>query len=330
MSKISDTVHKALCMGRLITVYSSDETATSIEAVKSWSICPGGTAGNMAFALARLGTATGFIGCVGNDDPGLKLKETLVSSGIDARGVRIISDSLTGWIWSLRIPNGNASFHSPQLSFENFADSQLSSFDIDPIWFDSSTFFIPQALVLGPERSRSAILYAKELVEKVGGTTFFDMNFRRFAWQTKEEAIERSRDFAKTCEFIQISLEDCQVFFGVDSVQKLSPLLPNARGLLLTKGAAGCQYLLDGNIDSIPGINVQVADSSLGGDVFFAAFISKVGKFGLDSLSNPDACKDYVRFANAAGALAVTKQRSLTAFPMVEDIENFLSANAVA
>jgi fructokinase len=314
-------------MGRIISVFSSDDTSTSIEEIKSWTVAPGGIAGLNAFALSKLGIPTAFVGCVGNDDTGLSLKNSLQQQGVDVQGIRVVSDSQTAWIWSLRHPNGDRSFHSPQLSLEHFADGQLSPFDLDPDWFEKDMFYIPQAGILGLENGRKAMLYGKELTERAQGTTFFDANFRRFAWQSREEAVELTTKFAKTSEFVQISIEDARIFFNVDSVKGLGNLLPKARGILMTQGAEGCQYLLDGNMGSSPGFDVPVFDSSLGGDAFFAAFISRLALYGVDSISDPAACEEFVRFANAAGALSVTKVRGPDAFPEVKDIEALLSLN---
>jgi len=43
---------------------------------------PGGTAGNVALALATTGVETGFIGCLGEDDHGRRLHQTLQSGGL--------------------------------------------------------------------------------------------------------------------------------------------------------------------------------------------------------------------------------------------------------
>jgi len=44
---------------------------------------PGGTAANVAQALATTGVPTGFVGCLGEDEHGRRLQQTLQASGLD-------------------------------------------------------------------------------------------------------------------------------------------------------------------------------------------------------------------------------------------------------
>jgi len=48
----------------------------------------GGAPANVACALIKLGTSSGFIGCVGKDQPGDELVQLLQLVGVDASGVQ--------------------------------------------------------------------------------------------------------------------------------------------------------------------------------------------------------------------------------------------------
>jgi ribokinase len=57
---------------------------------------PGGKGANQAVAAARLGATVAFVGRVGDDDAGRRLREGLAAEGVDVTHVRVDPDAPTG------------------------------------------------------------------------------------------------------------------------------------------------------------------------------------------------------------------------------------------
>jgi ribokinase len=57
---------------------------------------PGGKGANQAVAAARLGAVVGFVGRVGADDAGRRLRDGLAAEGVDVAHVRVDPDAPTG------------------------------------------------------------------------------------------------------------------------------------------------------------------------------------------------------------------------------------------
>jgi ribokinase len=70
-------------------------------AIRSLWRMPGGSAANTVYALAKLGVVTGFLGAVGEDDPGRMLIADLAKVGVDTRGITVKPGKPTGFVWAI-------------------------------------------------------------------------------------------------------------------------------------------------------------------------------------------------------------------------------------
>ena len=66
----------------------------------------GGSAANVAVALARLGVAVSYVGAVGDDGYGRWVRDDLAREGVDTRAVRAIRDAFTPMVLALIEPSG--------------------------------------------------------------------------------------------------------------------------------------------------------------------------------------------------------------------------------
>jgi ribokinase len=70
-------------------LYQVDEVLTDGEqTVKNFVSRPGGSAANTVFALAKLGTKTGFVGAIGPDEDGKTLLADFMSIGVDTSQIK--------------------------------------------------------------------------------------------------------------------------------------------------------------------------------------------------------------------------------------------------
>ncbi|CAG0934624.1 ribokinase [Thermoflexales bacterium] len=86
--------------------------------------------------------------------------------------------------------------------------------------------------------------------------------------------------------------------------------------VVMTRGAAGCQVLAAGKRQLVPGFHVEAVDTTGAGDCFNGALAVALAR-GLKLV-------EAARYANAAGALAVTRFGAQTALPTDEEVQEFL------
>jgi ribokinase len=92
-----------------------------------------------------------------------------------------------------------------------------------------------------------------------------------------------------------------------------------ARGsssIIMTRGAHGCEVWSNGERQHVPGFRVEAVDTTGAGDCFNGALAVALAR-GLMML-------DAVRYANAAGALAVTRFGAQTSMPVHAEVQEFL------
>jgi len=88
--------------------------------------------------------------------------------------------------------------------------------------------------------------------------------------------------------------------------------------IILTLGSRG-SYVFDNQVQQyVESFSVKALDSTAAGDTFCGAFAVSILTGDHDIIS-------AVRFANAAGALSVTRQGAQTSIPGHEDIEQLLA-----
>ena len=83
-------------------LYLVERILTDGEApIKGVTLSPGGSAANTVYGLAKLGMATGFIGTIGDDDPGQMLLRDFESVGVDSSRIKVKPKAETGSVLCL-------------------------------------------------------------------------------------------------------------------------------------------------------------------------------------------------------------------------------------
>jgi ribokinase len=93
------------------------------------------------------------------------------------------------------------------------------------------------------------------------------------------------------------------------------------QSVVLKRGAAGALVVTREGVRHVPGFQVKVMDTTGAGDAFSAALVVAIA----EGKPLPEA----VRFANAAGALAVTRVGTLPAMPTRAEVDEFLAQRGV-
>ena len=72
-----------ICMGRVAVDLYAEQVYSHLKDAQSFRKYLGGCAGNTAVGTARLGLKSAMFSCVGTDEMGLFLRDTLENEGVD-------------------------------------------------------------------------------------------------------------------------------------------------------------------------------------------------------------------------------------------------------
>lgn len=274
-------------------------------------------------SLARLGRQGGFIGAVGDDDFGRCLLERFAADGVDFSCGRVLPGYTTGTAFIAYFGDGSRRF---VFHWRHSAAGQLSPDFVRAEYFRDTRWLHLTGcnLAITPD-SRDACLAAMHAVD-AEAIVSFDPNIRAELLSADVEQIrELVRPVIERANLIfpsrgeaamltgeaggQTSGQDDGQASGQDESQAGDEAgcrrwAAQGKTVVLKQGESGCRVFTAEGDFAVPGFPVQEVDPTGAGDTFCAAFTVAL----LDELERgrPDLVA-AARFANAAGALAVTR-----------------------
>jgi fructokinase len=318
-------VPKVLCIGELLFDYLADQPGQPLEDVKTWTAYPGGAPANVACAIARLGTPSAYLGCIGQDADGDALAEVLSSVGVNLEGLQRHPLAPTRIVYVTRTLEGDrhfAGFGSTDTT--DFADAQLQASALPAQLFENAQFLVLGTLALAYPHSREAIYRAIELSKAYGLSRLVDLNWRPVFWPDPAEAKPLIYSVLAQADFIKLAQEEAELFFESSDPQAIVNRYPHIQGVFVTAGEQGCHYWLRGITGYVPAFSVNVVDTTGAGDSFTAGLLHQLCQ--QPDLNNPKRVEDIVRYASAVGALTTTQPGAIAAQPTAAQVETFLAA----
>ena len=286
---------------------------------------PGGAPCNVLAMLNRLGHPTAFIGKVGKDIFGLKLKSVLEEAGIGTAGLIVDADARTTLAFVQTFADGDRDF-----SFYRNpgADMLLTADEVDEELIRSSRLFHFGTLSMTHEGVREATKKAVRLAKENGAVISFDPNLRPPLWKSLDEAKEQAAWGFSQCDVLKISDNEIQWFTGEEDfdqgIEKLRreydiPLI------LLSMGRDGSRaYYKDLRVEKAPFLQKGTIETTGAGDTFGGCCLHFVLKYGLNGL-NGERLTEMLTFANAAASIITTRKGALRVMPEAEEVKRFLS-----
>ena len=267
---------------------------------------PGGKGANQAVAAARLGAAVTMIGQVGDDPYGEILVGNLASEGVNTEHISIDGNSATGVAMIAVDEQGQNS-----IVVASGANFSLTAEQIQSAWEKIGEIDI---LVMPLETPLETIFQAAKLARV--------QNVR----VVLNPAPARSLD-PDLLSMIDILIpnehEVLQIAGYIDNgdltVEESARILINqgVNTVVITLGENGVMIVDEKlGVTTIPAFKVDVLDTTAAGDSFVAALA--VGL--VEGKSLIDACS----FANAAGAITVTRMGAQPSLPTRREITEFL------
>ncbi|MDM3846977.1 MAG: carbohydrate kinase [Aphanizomenon gracile PMC638.10] len=317
-----------LCLGEVLFDCLADQLGLKLEEVQSWTPYPGGAPANVACALVKLGTSAGFIGAVGEDEPGNALIKLLEDLGVDTTGVQGHSTAPTRQVYVVRDLAGDRTFAGfGKYDTSEFADTRLEAAKLPTALFNEADFLVVGTLELAYPESEKAVLQALELAEQYDLKIILDVNWRPVFWQDEKTARTKILSLVKRCDFLKLTKEEAQWLFNTTDPGAITYRLNSLEGVLVTDGEHGCAYCLGENEGKMPAFSISVVDTTGAGDSFLAGFIHQLQQVGIHGLKDADTAKRIVTYASAVGALTTIKPGAIASQPTAAEVDAFLASH---
>lgn len=319
---------RVLCLGEILFDCLADQLGLKLEEVKSWTPYPGGAPANVACALVKLGTTAGFIGAVGEDEPGNVLVKLLQEVGVDTTGVQRHPTAPTRQVYVTRDLSGDRTFAGfGQHDTTEFADTRLDAKQLPHLLFQEADFLVLGTLELAYPETEQAIYCALDLAEQYDLKIVLDVNWRPVFWQDPNIARQKIQDTFKRVDFLKLAKEEAEWLFNTIDPGAITYRLDSVEGVLITDGDKGCAYCLGENEGKLPSFAVDVVDTTGAGDSFLAGFIHQLSHHGIQKLRDAEIAKQIVTYASAVGALTTIKAGAIASQPTAAEVEAFLATH---
>ncbi|WP_207590989.1 PfkB family carbohydrate kinase [Halomontanus rarus] len=250
----------------------------------------GGSAANVAVALAGLGVRSELVGSVGDDDNGRLAKCELEDAGVCLDGLAVVEDAPTAVKYLLVDDAGEVSILG-----NDGANEAVRPADVDPDRVRRADH-----VHLTSQRPETAS-YIATVASEAGVPVSFDPG-RRLGDRDYTETLVRADVVFATDHEAEAILES---EYAARADDQLVAVTAGSDGAVL--------HAPDGRV-SHPGFDVDPVDTSGAGDAFAAGFIATSLGLGLgpdcDTENDADdsARRRTLEFANACGALAASRE----------------------
>ncbi len=270
-----------------------------------FSTAPGGKGANQAVAAARAGGKVTFIARVGDDVFGTQAVAGFVADGIQSGHVIKDPDSPSGVALIFVDERGENS-----IAVASGANARLTS---DDIVSAHDAIASAGVLVTQLETPLETVRAAVELAAEHGVRVVLN----------PAPAQPLGVEILQHVSVLTPNETEAELLTGIEiandaavlaAAQKLNSL--GVESILITLGSRGAFLLDTDQAELVPGFDVEAVDTTAAGDVFNGALAV--------ALAERRPLAEAVRFANAAGALAVTKLGAQPSAPTREEIEKML------
>ena len=327
-----------VCLGRFGVDFYAQQIGARLEDVTSFAKYLGGSSANTAFGCARLGLAAGLISRIGNDANGRFLVETIAKEGCDTSHVGVDPQRLTA-----AVVLGIKDKDTFPLIFlrENCADMAIDEGDIEEAYIASSRALLITGTHFSTEHINRISNLALDRARANDVRTVLDIDYRPVLWGLTSRGDGETRFIPSdgvTAHLQKIlprfdlvigTIEEFNIAGGsleiMDSLRAVRAVT-NAT-LVVKRGPMGCAVIegaVPASLDEAfngEGVTVEVLNVLGAGDAFSAGFLS-----GWVKGEAYDRC---ARYANACGALVVSRHGCAPAMPTRVELDYFI-ANAAS
>jgi len=265
--------------------------------ITSHTVSCGGQMATALAACAALGLRTAYVGAIGDDDNGRRIRAELERRGVDVsllmtrecdnRFAVITVDERTGERIVLWDRDERLNLGREEISAAAIAAARLVHVD---------------------DEDQEAAIVAATLARDAGVPATSDI----------DRLTNRTGELVSAVSIPIFNEHSLPAITGEADIERaLRQLRRSHAGILcVTLGPRGAMMLVGDELVFEPGCEVAAVDTTGAGDVFRAGFIH--------ALLNGEPPHDLLRFANAAAAISCTRQGAISSVPSMEEVENLM------
>ncbi|MBT6123233.1 MAG: carbohydrate kinase [Candidatus Puniceispirillum sp.] len=295
----------------------------------------GGSAGNIAVALSRLGKDVSLVSVLSADSVGAFTKTRLEHYGVGTDYVRFADKGHERLARnSLAVAETRPDDAEVVIYRNGAADLLLCTEDVVSLDFKGASALIVTGTALSANPSREAVFAAASQANTDGCPVVFDVDYRRDAWQSVEDAACVGRKFTSMSDIVIGNDDEFDVLATGTNQTGLAYAteLAGDVGLVLYKqGAVGCQAFHIGKqkhkdmpvtVSKYGIFNVSIFKPFGAGDSFMGAFLA--------ALHTGVPLDDAIVRGSAAAAIVVSRPGCASAMPDKDTIDTFMAQTTVS
>lgn len=312
----AESLGPTITIGEILVEIMADAVGHGfLEPVKLTGPYPSGAPAIFIDQVARMGASAGIVAAVGDDDFGRVNLRRLEADGVDISAIAIAPRHPTGTAFVRYRPDGGRDF------VFNIALSAAGEIDLTAdvrALIGRAGHLHLMGTALSIPRAWPVIVHAMEEIGAKGGTVSFDPNVRKELLASPDFG-SRFNDVLKRTDLLLPSGEEILVAAEAESeAEAVETLFRRGIGeIVMKRGADGASvFTPSGRID-VAGHKVEEIDPTGAGDCFGGAYVA------CRRLGMPAA--QALTYANAAGALAVTKRGPMEGAATRADLDAFLA-----
>jgi ribokinase len=254
---------------------------------------PGGKGANQAVASARAGARTAMVASLGVDDAGDLLRDALSDAGVD---LALVTSSTT--------PTGTAIITVDECGENSIVVAPGANAEL--------TLTEDAARVVGRAKivlSQLEIPFAT-VQEAAATSSYFILN--------AAPAAELSDELLADVDLLVVNESEAELIAGADR----SALLKRVPAAVVTLGGAGAVILTRGGDEiAVPGVPVDVVDTTAAGDTFCGVLAATLSAVSATEPITPSDLTNAVRRANVAASLSVQAAGAIPSVPHGDAID---------
>lgn len=322
-----------ICLGRASVDLYGEQIGSPLEDISTFKKSLGGSSCNIAFGAARLGLKSSMLTRVGNEQFGEFIRQELERGGCDTSHVVTDPERLTA-LAILSIKNKNA---FPLLFYRaDCADMAIDVSDFDEAYIASSKALLITGTHFSTPHVDKVARTAIDFAKRNGTKVILDIDYRPVLWGlanpgdgdtrfvSDDNVTTHLQSIVPLCDLIVGTEEELHIAGGsTDTLQSLRKVRELSSAIIVLKrGASGCS-IFDGDIPSniddgffSQGVKVDVLNVLGAGDAFMSGFL----RGWLRDESYQKSCA----YANACGALVVSRLSCSPAIPSLEELDYYI------
>ncbi|MEZ5887963.1 MAG: 5-dehydro-2-deoxygluconokinase [Paracoccaceae bacterium] len=309
--------NRFLILGRAGMDLYADPPGTRIEKARSFAAHLGGSAANIAVALARQGAATDLLTRLSDDAVGRFCLAELDRYGVGRAHVQLTGGERRS---SLAVVETRAEGCQSVIYRNHAADLALSLADVGSVEFSDYGALVVTGTALAEEGSRVATLAALRRARAAGIVTVMDVDYRPYSWHSWEVAGRVNLEGARLSDIIVGNDLEFGLLAGrvEDGLARARSLVAEGAAIVVyKKGEDGAVTFARGEEIATGIYRTRALKPTGAGDAFMGGFLA--------ALAAGRPLRAAVLRGSAAAAIVVSRVGCAPAMPSAGELDHFIA-----